>query len=91
MIQLFQHDFLSLQYIFLISHLCLILYLFLFAGILHGLFEGLIDKDETVRTAIKSSLVKILETHPARAVDTLVEYREKNPKLPEQTVIILLK
>ncbi|XP_036218360.2 maestro heat-like repeat-containing protein family member 1 isoform X2 [Bactrocera oleae] len=60
-------------------------------GILHGLFEGLIDKDETVRTAIKSSLVKILETHPARAVDTLVEYREKNPKLPEQTVIILLK
>lgn len=67
------------------------LFALLLAGILHSLFEGLIDKDETVRTAIKGSLVKILETHPARAVDTLVEYREKNPKLPEQTVIILLK
>uniref|UniRef100_W8B438 HEAT repeat-containing protein 7A n=1 Tax=Ceratitis capitata TaxID=7213 RepID=W8B438_CERCA len=60
-------------------------------GILHSLFEGLVDKDETVRTAIKSSLVKILETHPARATDILVEYREKNPKLSEQTIIILLK
>ncbi|XP_067641697.1 maestro heat-like repeat-containing protein family member 1 [Eurosta solidaginis] len=60
-------------------------------GILHSLMEGLIDKDETVRTAIKSSLTKILETHPARTTDVLVEYREKNPKLPEQTVITLLK
>ncbi|XP_053949877.1 maestro heat-like repeat-containing protein family member 1 isoform X1 [Anastrepha ludens] len=61
------------------------------SGILHNLFEGLIDKDETVRTAIKSSLIKILETHPARATDILVDYRERNPKLPEQTVITLLK
>ncbi|XP_036319611.1 maestro heat-like repeat-containing protein family member 1 isoform X2 [Rhagoletis pomonella] len=60
-------------------------------GILNNLFEGLADKDETVRTAIKSSLIKILETHPARATDILVDYRGRNPKLPEQTVITLLK
>ncbi|XP_017462680.1 PREDICTED: uncharacterized protein LOC108356060, partial [Rhagoletis zephyria] len=60
------------------------------SGILNNLFEGLTDKDETVRTAIKSSLIKILETHPARATDILVDYRGRNPKLPEQTVITLL-
>ncbi|XP_037937938.1 maestro heat-like repeat-containing protein family member 1 [Teleopsis dalmanni] len=60
-------------------------------GVLHNLFEGLADKDETVRLAIQSALVKILETHPVRATDILIEYKEKNPKMPEQTVIILLK
>lgn len=60
-------------------------------GVLQNLFDGLADKDETVRMAIQSALVKIFETHPIRATDILLEYKEKHPKLTEQTTIIILR
>ncbi|XP_058977775.1 maestro heat-like repeat-containing protein family member 1 isoform X1 [Musca domestica] len=60
-------------------------------GVLNNLFDGLADKDETVRFAIQSALVKIIETHPVRATEILCEYREKHPKLNEQTTNIILK
>ncbi|XP_075158391.1 maestro heat like repeat family protein c11.1 isoform X1 [Haematobia irritans] len=60
-------------------------------GVLNNLFDGLSDKDETVRMAIQTALVKIIETHPVRATEILMEYREKHPKLSEQTTTIILK
>ncbi|XP_065363715.1 maestro heat-like repeat-containing protein family member 1 isoform X1 [Calliphora vicina] len=62
-----------------------------FKGVLHNLFDGLTDKDETVRMAIQSAMVKIFETHPVRATDILIEYKEKHPKMTEQTTTIILK
>ncbi|XP_030379317.1 maestro heat-like repeat-containing protein family member 1 [Scaptodrosophila lebanonensis] len=59
-------------------------------GVLHNIFDGLTDKDEGVRQAVQNAIVKILETHPVRATDILTDYREKNAKLSEQTVGILL-
>lgn len=64
---------------------------YFFLGVLHNLFDGLTDKDETVRLAIQSALVKIFETHPLRATDILIEYKEKHPKMTEQTTNIILK
>lgn len=64
---------------------------YFFSGVLHNLFDGLTDKDETVRLAIQSALVKIFETHPLRATDILIEYKEKHPKMTEQTTNIILK
>uniref|UniRef100_A0A1A9WCB3 Uncharacterized protein n=1 Tax=Glossina brevipalpis TaxID=37001 RepID=A0A1A9WCB3_9MUSC len=60
-------------------------------GVLHNLCNGLTDKDEAVRSAIQNALVKIMETHPLRATNILVKYKEEHAKLPEQTVIIILR
>lgn len=57
---------------------------------MHNLLDSLTDKDESVRIAIQNSLVKILETHPARTVEILSEYRAKHPKLSDQIVSTLL-
>ncbi|XP_037882576.1 maestro heat-like repeat-containing protein family member 1 [Glossina fuscipes] len=60
-------------------------------GVLHNLCNGLTDKDETVRSAIQNALVKIMETHPLRATNIIMKYKEEHSKLPEQTIIIVLR
>ncbi|EDW00462.1 maestro heat-like repeat-containing protein family member 1 [Drosophila grimshawi] len=59
-------------------------------GVMLNIFDGLTDKDEQVREAMKQAIVKILETHPLRATVILTDWRAKNTKLSEQTVAMLL-
>lgn len=79
------------MFIFIMEDAKIILHFIAISGVLNNLFDGLSDKDETVRMAIQAALVKIIETHPVRATEILFEYREKHPKLNEQTTTIILK
>ncbi|EDX02836.1 maestro heat-like repeat-containing protein family member 1 [Drosophila yakuba] len=59
-------------------------------GVLHNIFDGLMDKEEQVRIAMQQAIVKILESHPERAAEFLSEHRSQQPKMNDQTVAMLL-
>lgn len=58
---------------------------------MNSILEGLQDKDELVRETLQQSLIKIVEKHPDETVNLIVDFRNKHQKLPEQTVILLLR
>lgn len=55
------------------------------------MLDGLLEKEETVRSAIQNSLIKIIINRPLDATTILLNYKIKHPKLSEDMKLTLLK
>lgn len=61
------------------------------AGAVNSLLDTINDKDESVRVAVEKALIRTCKRRPNDTIEIIYNFRQKNPKLAELQVSILLR
>lgn len=61
------------------------------SGAVNSLLDTINDKDESVRAAVEKALIRTCKRRPNDTIEIIYNFRQKNPKLPELQVSILLR
>lgn len=77
---------LKLSRVFLI-----IVILILIVGAVNSLLDTINDKDESVRMAVEKALIRTCKRRPNDTIGIIYNFRQKNPKLAELQVSLLLR
>ncbi|KAJ6639089.1 Maestro heat-like repeat-containing protein family member 1 [Pseudolycoriella hygida] len=62
-----------------------------FLAAIQSLLESITDKDEFVRNAVENALVRMIEARPDQIINALCDFRNKQPKLNDQAIVIILR